>query len=375
MNTWCFGQRLLGDNKTHRNSEGRWVHSASTKTAAISKPWRSGESHAEVAPGHPQADSLSFARVSLLIDRAVNIQRRHWDTSERRSPWGVMHATLAWGIQGQILVAGKPHNAVAALCENQPLKGVRLLTVENGQLIPKQGAGFQGHPGQLLGILAQNGVAASQPIFAEGQFFTVGDLIEYEKRTCRKDIELTFKLMAMSHYLAPDETWQADDGSTWTVEKLLEIEVLGAINDVTCGGTHRLMAIGLAVQKRERDQLPISGVWEVAKTYVQDYQDYSLSLMNPDGSFSTEWFAARAALNDPQRRLQTTGHVLEWLAVTMTDDQLGDPRVRRCAAYLATLMATPQAEEWAVGPRGHALRGLRIYQTRTAGLREHGASD
>jgi len=300
-----------------------------------------------------------------FLQQAIDHQRQFPDTAENRSPWGVMHTTLAWGTDGDILIDGQPYNAIQALCDNQKLKGVQLLSAPKGQLKPLEGPGLQGHPGQFLAILAQNQVPLDQPLRVGEHTFTVADLVAFEQRTCRPNMELTFKLIGLAHYLPADEIWQSDDGGTWSIERLLRLELRQPINGrQTCGGTHRLMGIHLAVERRRQQELEIDAAWAAAEKYTDDYHAYAFSLFNPDGSFSTEWLERRAALDDPQRRVQTSGHVLEWLAVSLPDSKLQDPTLLGGFAYLAGLLQTDIGESWAVGPRAHALRALRLYHTR-----------
>ncbi len=302
-----------------------------------------------------------------LIRQSVDQQRKLPDTAQNRSPWGVMHTTLAWGPSGDLLIDDKPYNAINALCDNQRLKGVRLLAVKGGVPHPLEGPGLQGHPGQLLAILAQNNVPLEHPIRIGEQAFTVGDLVKYEQKTCKPNMELTFKLLGLSHYLPLNETWTAEDGGAWSVERLLRLELRQPINgQQTCGGTHRLMAIHLASAKRIREGGEISGAWSAAAKYTEDYHEYAFSLFNPDGSCSTDWLERRAALDDPQRRVQTTGHVLEWLAVSLPDEKLRNEKLVGSFAYLAALLMVDIGESWSVGPRAHALRALRIYHDRLA---------
>lgn len=302
-----------------------------------------------------------------LIRQAVDEQRKFPDTAQNRSPWGVMHTTLAWGPLGEILVGDQPYNAISALCDNQRLKGVRILAVKAGLPHPLEGPGLQGHPCQLLAILAQNNVPLEHPIQIGEQSFSVADLVKYEQKTCTPNMELTFKLLGLSHYLPLNETWTAEDGGAWSVERLLRLELRQPINgQQTCGGTHRLMAIHLAAAKRIREGGEITGAWSSAAKYMDDYHAYAFSLINPDGSCSTDWLERRAALDDPQRRVQTTGHVLEWLAVSLPTEKLRHEKLMGSYAYLAALLRVDTGETWSVGPRAHALRALRIYHDRLA---------
>jgi hypothetical protein len=303
-----------------------------------------------------------------LIRQSVEQQRAFPDTALNRSPWGVMHTTLAWGPPGEILIDDQPYNAIDALCDNQRLKGVRLLAVKAGLPHPLEGPGLQGHPGQLLAILAQNNVPLEHPLQIGDQTFTVADLVMYEKKSCRPNMELTFKLLGLAHYLPLNETWTADDGGAWSVERLLRLELRLPINgQQTCGGIHRLMAIYLASAKRIREGGDLPEAWSKAGKYTEDYHAYALSLINPDGSCSTDWLERRAAMDDPQRRIQTTGHILEWLAVSLPDEKLRHEKLMGSYAYLAALLMVDIGESWSVGPRAHALRALRIYHDRLAG--------
>lgn len=315
--------------------------------------------------------STAADRIDVIlpqIDRAIANQATHWDTSQTRSPWGVMHNSLAWGVQGEILIDGKRHNSISSLCENQTLKTVKILKAEEGKLVPIEGPGLQGHPGQLLAILAQNAIAAQQPIRFDGLEFTVEDLIEFEKSSCATEKELTFKLLALNHYCGTNAEWKNAQDEDWSVERLLREELKQPINGVTCGGTHRLMAIGLAIEKRRREAEKLDGIWESAATYLSDYHDYAFSLMNPDGSFSTDWFERRAAASDMQKRLQTTGHVLEWMVVTLPVEEMENEKLQRSIYYLSQLLQTDIGEPWSIGPRAHALRALRLYKLRVEEL-------
>ena len=50
------------------------------------------------------------------------------------------------------------------------------------------------------------------PMRVDGHDFTVADLVEYEKLTCRPKSELTFKLIGLAHYLDSDATWTSEMG-------------------------------------------------------------------------------------------------------------------------------------------------------------------
>jgi hypothetical protein len=213
-------------------------------------------------------------------------------------------------------------------------------------------------------MMAQCGMAPSFPMRVNERQFTLADLIDEEKRTCTRSTELTFKLMGLVHYLGTEAQWVNDAGETWDIPKILSIELAQPVNGAACGGTHRLMGISYALAKRRQEGGSIDGHWWRAEKYIADYHVYTLTLQNRDGSFSSDWFRQRADWGDMNRRIQTTGHMLEWLAYSLPQEQLYDPRVVSAAHYLSRTMIQHRYHDWEVGPKGHAIRALRLYYER-----------
>jgi hypothetical protein len=284
-----------------------------------------------------------------------------------RSPWGSMHAMLAYGVDSQLIVNGKRVNAIGYLNYNGVCNGQRLFYLSNGRLQTQIGPGVQGHAGQYLAMLAQSRVKPDYPMLVDGRQLTVADLIEHEKLTCRQASELTFKLIALSHYLKSDEKWQASDGQQWDIPRLIKEELAQPINGAACGGSHRLTGFSYAVRKREQRKEPLDGQWRRADKYIEDFHEYTFKLQNPDASFSTDWFVQRADYGDIGRRVQTTGHIVEWLAFSLDKEQLTEERMVRSVSYLTDALNNNRQEKWSVGPLGHALHALAIYDERVFG--------
>ena len=198
----------------------------------------------------------------------------------------------------------------------------------------------------------------------------VADLVEHEKRTCRSDMELTFKLIGIAHYEGTACTWKNLRGESWNVEQLLQEELQQPISRklATCGGVHRLFALGYALERRHADGLPVAGPWKIAQERVVDYQRRAFQLQNRDGSFSTSWFDAPEQEGDATRRLLTSGHVLEYLAYTLPQEDLENPNFERAVAYTVGLLEGKQDVQWHRGAMGHALHALAIYEERLLGV-------
>jgi hypothetical protein len=288
--------------------------------------------------------------------------------SRENDPWECMHGMLAYGVHSQIRQGsprGQTITLVGWMCYNRPCKGFTLLylTPEN-ELRAKQGVGLQGHMGQFLAMLAQSQVSPEYPIRVRNQEFTINDLIEAEKKTCYPKSELTFKLIALMHYLESDATWVNDQGQSWDIPRLIREELAQPIRGAACGGTHRLSGLSLAARTRVRRGEPLDGEYLRAAQFVEKYQQYAFKLQNRDGSLSTEWFRGRGDEADVDRRVKTTGHILEWLIYSLNDKDVKSTRTFRAVNYLASLLSSNFDHEWEVGPMCHALHALRLYDER-----------
>ena len=292
-----------------------------------------------------------------------------------RSPWGCMHAMIAYGVDTELIAQNKKVNAIGYLCFNGNCNGQTLFWTQNGKLQTKIGPGVQGHAGQFLAMLAQSRVRTDYPIRIDDTDFTVADLIQHEKRTCQPRTELTFKLIALTHYLKSDEKWKSVSGEDWDIPRLIKEELAQPIIGAACGGTHRLTGFSYAVHKRQKRGEPMVGQWERARKFIEDYHEYTFKLQNPDGSFSTSWFEGREDNGPPSRRLETTGHITEWLAYSLSEEEIQDPRMVKAVDYLTNLLLDGRNEKWSIGPLGHGLHALAIYDERVFGGKPGQRSD
>ena len=65
---------------------------------------------------------------------------------------------------------------------------------------------------------------------------------------------------------------------SWTIGRLVEYELSRPVNGAACGGSHRLMGLSYAVQKRKQREQPVDGQWARAALHVEQYQQYSFKL-------------------------------------------------------------------------------------------------
>jgi hypothetical protein len=325
---------------------------------------------ADATPAAPSAADLTPELIALrekLKQVLLMYYPRHQNTRDN-TPWEVMHAIIAYGVDTQLFKGGpdgEKVNAIGWMCFNNPMGGHQMLFVNNqNKLDARRGVGVQGHAGQFLAILAQSHLKNDYPMRVQSRDFTLADLIEHEKEGCVAGEELTFKLISLAHYLDSDASWTTRDGQEWSIERLLLEELKQPIRGAACGGTHRLMGISYAVKKRIQRNKPITGEFVKAQQFIQGYHRYTFSLQNPDGSFSTEWFTRRGDINDIDRKLKTSGHILEWIAYSLSDQELRDPRMIKAVNFVASILLQNDRHTWEIGPLGHGLHGLAIYSTR-----------
>ncbi|MDX1925894.1 MAG: hypothetical protein SFV81_05220 [Pirellulaceae bacterium] len=306
-------------------------------------------------------------RLRTEINQLLRYYIQHPETTTRRSPWAVMHAILPYGVEAELAAGNRRVNAIGWMSYNGLCKTQRIFQPTKSGFRTNLGPGVQGHEGQFLAILAQSKVAPNYPIKVGERSYTVNDLVRLEMATCREKSELTFKLIGLSYYLEPNQRWRDNQGGNWSLEKLVAEELEQPVVGAACGGTHRLMGLTFSLLQRKQAGLPIDGHWERSEQFLNEFVAYAFSLQNPDGSFSTEWFEARA--NDPnvERKIQTTGHILEWLIYTLPDDQLQSPPVQKAIRYLLSTLGAEPGRDWPIGPRGHSLRALALYNQRVFG--------
>jgi len=371
------------DFKTTSVRPPRSAARSSDVTDAIAVPAKrlSTTGSASVGTGSPAAAKPSgaaapatprFTKLRTRIAQTLAAYQRRPLNTAQHTPWEVMHGFIAFGIPTKVRVGGPggdPVNAIGWVNTGGRCGGQVMLAAAGDRLTALRGIGVQGHSAQYLAILAQSRVAMNSPITIQSKTFTVADLVKEEKLACKSGTELTFALIALAHYLPTDSEWTSRDGKPWSLERLVAEEIEQPIRGAPCGGTHRLFGLAYGCQRRIRATGQLDGVYLRADKFVRDYQQFTLTkLQNRDGSFSTEWFKYLADRDDDiDRKIQTTGHILEWLVGSLDQEALFQPRVTAAVEFLTASLAREPSRDWKIGPLGHALHALTIYQERAWG--------
>jgi hypothetical protein len=260
-------------------------------------------------------------------------------------------------------------NGITCLCWNFPCYDYEPLALNNGHIAARLGYGVQSQPSQFLATLAFARVQPNYPLRAGGATRTVADLIESEKLSCRAGSDLSLKLIGLSYY-AEDGEWKNDQGEDWSVEKIVREELNRTMHGTNDAGMNRLLGLSYANYRREKRELPLEGQYARADKYLKEFHKYAFNLQNADGSWGY-YLGARGENRDAASELRSTAYVLEWLAISLGDDQLGDSQVGAAVADVVKGLNTqrnmgsmPNLPAREINSIARALHALSIYEDR-----------
>jgi hypothetical protein len=308
------------------------------------------------------------------IDRAVEFaySSRHLDSKDQAA-WQVVHGALAFGRPFQIYHDGKLVGAIDYLFAGGQLRGWNLRPGDHGlEAVLEAGSNTgQGHEDQWLGYLSQCGLSADEKLVVGDKTFTVRDLVTQAQWDIYDGMEATWTLMAFSTYLPLDAEWTAKDGTKWNIPRIVGMESKQNLDDSACGGTHRMYALAVALNRYLESGGKVSedpnDPWFQAKKKIDDAVATVRSYQQPDGSFSTNYFARPGTSPDISLRISTTGHALEFLTVALPDEELQKPWVTRAVVHLLDSLERTQKFDLECGALYHAAHALELYRTRRFG--------
>lgn len=320
------------------------------------------------------------------LDRVLDftLQGRQLNTDEHGA-WQILHGVLAYQHEFPVRVGkeGPFESALAYALSGGKIDG---WTFQPGDVLDpatrrrglraivepgtKKG---QGHADQWLAILSQSNLPREQTIKVGSDTFTIQDLVDQICRDVPYNIqqEWSWTLIGFTQYFPTTHQWTASDGQTWSIERMLEAELEQDINSSACGGTHRLIGIAMALNRHRAQGGAITGPWKAAEERVAEAAKIALATQNPDGSFSTEYFRRPGSSPDMAVVLGSTGHILEFLAIALDDQQLRDPQVELAVRHLCGLFETTRDLPLECGALYHAAHGLVLYRERVFGPRTY----
>jgi hypothetical protein len=321
---------------------------------------------------------VSQQQLDEVLD--FTFQKRHLNL-QQHAAWQILHGALVYQRDFQVYDQQQPLSAIDHLLAGGAMRGWNLEPVSHG-LDGEQGlratmdqgskAG-QGHADQWLAVLAQSGLAPGQSIVVNDKTFTIADMVRQVQWDLPRNYEQEYSwtLIGLTSYLPTSHQWTASDDQTWSIERLVQSETEQDLFDSACGGTHRLIGITMALNRHLEQQGRLTGVWKTADETIQQAIQLAKQHQNPDGSFSTAYLASRRTSVDLSENLGTTGHVLEFLVLAMSDKQLDQPWVQRAVARLVKIFVLTRTVDLECGKLYHAAHGLALYRDRLYGARRY----
>ncbi len=190
--------------------------------------------------------------------------------------------------------------------------------------------------------------------------YTFEDMLRYTKARASTagDQELSWTLVALSEYYGTDFPG---------FENMVRYELSQPINSAACGGTHRLFGLTWARQVHLRNGGKETMLWKIVHEKLEKHKFLAQRFQNADGSFSTEYFARPGNVPDIDRRIGTTGHIVEWLATYLPDEELRSPWMEAAVKSLTKTIWDNRKKLLDAGSLYHAAHGLRIYHRRVFG--------
>jgi hypothetical protein len=229
----------------------------------------------------------------------------------------------------------------------------------------------QGHCDQWMGYMSDCQLPLDEKIIVEGQEQTIQDWIDQIKLDVVENPtqEYSWTLMCLTAYYPTDYAWKAKDGSDWSIEKLVEIELGHDLNASACGGTHRMCGLTMAFNRHVAAGKPLEGQWAKLAERIEECQLKAKQYQNEDGSLSSNYFARPGKTADLALMVGSAGHVMEFLTISMDKEELQQEWVKRAVLDVCKTFRKTKAVDVECGALFHAAHGLVLYREKMYGPR------
>ena len=320
--------------------------------------------------------------VSLAVQQSSDpLHRLVWDTREttrRRllstkdhTPWQIMHGLL--GLRQDLLLShnGQVVNALEWIQSGPKFQNESWFekTVHGGRAHPYiKPYWFEGHINQFVAMLASCNMPLDAKFGTPSGPITMQDMLKNAQMTVNAREEVTWTLWALCTYLPSDARWVNAAGEEWSIEKLVQLETAKTVGGPTspCGGTHGLFALARARNVYLRTGRPLRGAWFAADQKIRKYIETAKVYRNSDGSLSSGFFKTREYKQDFDKRMASQGHLLEFLMMSVSQEELKSDWVRRAVTMTCNDLNANQNQYASCSPLYHAANALSIYLDRVA---------
>ena len=366
-------------------SPGRVPIGDNELNSTIDEPQVTIDEHSSNAVMRPMPLVIQQAKDPLvkLVYETREAQRRRLLSTAEHTPWQIMHGMLALREEFLIRHNGKPVSCLEWIKTGPTFENenwfektqVRVLTGRGGNNTWEMmtvGRGhpynkpyaFEGHINQFVAILSMSGVPLETQFNTPQGPVSMRDMLTYAKMTVNAKEEVTWTLWALSRYLPPDAEWTNANGEKWSIERLVKIETAKSLHGAPCGGTHGLFALAHARNVYLRSGKPLVGVWQEAEQKIRRYIQTARMQQNSNGTLSSNYFRGREYKQDFDKRMASSGHLLEFLMMALPSHELNAPWVRRAIEATSNDLMVNRKAEVSCSPLYHATSALSVYLDR-----------
>jgi hypothetical protein len=289
--------------------------------------------------------------------------------------WTVFHGILGLGPSAMLRdpTSHERVNALDYICRGGEIRGLQFIPDGIG-LEVRTGPQYvgQGHQDQFIAEMAQWGLPADRKFIVQGKDYTFMDFVRHSAARTRinGEQELSWSVLIVGQYLGVDAEWTNAHGDRLSLEDLVRAEVAAPVEQGACGGTHSLFGLTWVYHLHLARGGRTTGVWQEVDNKLHHYQSLARQYQNSDGYFSTNFFKGPGKSTEIDLRINTTGHILEWLALWLPDSELKATWIEDAANSLAILLLQSGSVPLDSGGLYHAIHGLRIYLARLGVKRE-----
>jgi len=328
---------------------------------SVGSPFRSASRPRNLAPLIDQDQLIQ------LTEDAVDSTRRRLLSTDINTPWQIMHGLLALRRNFEIRKNGRIISGLDWVSAGPTFKDEAWFekTLHGGRAHPySQPWAFEGHANQFLAILSMSALPLDHKFMTPEGPITIADMVEHAQKSISTKDEPTWTLWGLSRYLSPDATWHNTSGENWSIERLVSIQTKKPLKGTASGGTHGMFALAHARNVYLRSGKPLRGVWLDAEYKIRRQINTARIQQNSNGMLSSNYFRGREYKHDFNKRMASAGHILEFLMLSLPQDELPETWVRRAVDATARDLINNRKAEVRCSPLYHAVNGLNIYLDR-----------
>ena len=207
------------------------------------------------------------------------------------------------------------------------------------------------HHDHWLACLAEAGATRHEQIHVpSGRLRTIDDALQQALRDFRLDErEYEWSALAFGLWISPTKSWKAADRREVTFDMLARRILRGDKRFGVCSGTHRLYSMVVLLQLDDEFDILSDDVNAEIVAHMKTVRQNLIESQFEDGHWPSNWELGSAAvakpIDDPLRKkVISTGHHLEWLAIA--PEELHPPReqIRKAARWAidTTVSRTPE---------------------------------